>query len=91
MATPKVNSLADIKEACDANVGKRIHLRANRGRRKVIEADGVLEKTYPKVFVVRLDKSNAVRRMSYTYADVLTETVEITFHDDDEAVGAVGS
>lgn len=89
LAAPNVNALDEIKRNLEANVGKRIHLRANRGRRKVVEADGVLEKTYPKVFVVRLDKSSAVKRMSYSYADVLTETVELTFED--EQIGAVGS
>lgn len=59
-------------------MGQRVKLRANRGRKKVIEAEGVLEKTYPKVFVVKLDQESAVRRMSYSYVDVLTETVELT-------------
>ncbi len=89
LAAPNVNALDEIKRSLEANVGKKIHLRANRGRRKVVEADGVLENTYPKVFVVKLDKDNAVKRMSYTYADVLTETVELSF--DEEAIGAVGS
>lgn len=74
----KGNVLDQIKLDLEACIGKRIKLRANRGRKKVVEAEGVLEKTYPKVFVVRLDKSNSVKRMSYTYADVLTETVELT-------------
>jgi len=37
-----------------------------------------LAETYPKLFVVHLDQSNAVRRRSYTYADVLTDNVQIT-------------
>jgi uncharacterized protein Veg len=46
-----------------------------------MEAEGILERTYPNVFVVYLDKQNAVRRVSYTYADVLTETVELMIGD----------
>jgi uncharacterized protein Veg len=46
-----------------------------------MEAKGILEKTYPNLFVVRLDDGSPVQRMSYTYADVLTETVEIKFDD----------
>ena len=82
------NSLERIRQDLEACIGKRVKLRANRGRRKVIEAEGILEQTYPKVFVVKLDKHNAVKRMSYTYADVLTSTVEITV--DDERIGVAG-
>lgn len=87
--TRNTSSLEDIRRNLEAHVGKKVHLKANRGRRKVIEAEGVLENTYPKVFVVRLDKKSPVRRMSYTYADVLTETVELTI--DDQQVGVAGS
>ncbi len=77
----KENVLDQIKLDLDACIGKRIKLKANRGRKKVIEAEGVLESTYPKVFVVRLDSSSSVQRMSYTYVDILTETVELTVED----------
>lgn len=79
MAT--ANILDQIKLDLDACIGKRIKLRANKGRKKVVEAEGILESTYPKVFVVKLDKANAVKRMSYSYADVLTETVELSIDD----------
>ena len=79
--TAKKNALDQIKQDLESCVGKRVKLRANRGRRKVIEAEGVLEKTYPKVFVVKLGSDSAVRRMSYSYADVLTSTVELTVED----------
>ncbi len=74
----KINPLDQIKLNLEACIGKKIKLKANKGRKKIIEAEGVLENTYPKVFVVKLDKSSAVKRMSYTYADILTETVELT-------------
>jgi len=58
-------------------------LRANGGRRKTIERSGILAETYPSVFVVELDQDeNAFERVSYSYADILTKTVQITFFDD---------
>lgn len=76
-------SLREIKKALDSNLGKRLMLRANGGRRKTIERSGVLAETYPSVFVIELDQDqNAFERVSYSYADVLTETVQITFYDD---------
>lgn len=86
MLVAKRNALDQIKQDIESCVGKAVRLRANRGRRKVIEAEGVIEQTYPKVFVIKLDKGSAVKRMSYTYADVLTETVELTV--DNHRVGA---
>lgn len=76
-------AIKEIKQYLDASVGKRIKLKANRGRKKVIERSGVLEQTYPHIFVVKLDeKRNQTRRVSYSYADVLTETVELTIYKD---------
>ncbi|MDP4085438.1 MAG: Veg family protein [Bacillota bacterium] len=76
-------TLADIKLALDSNLGKRLLLKANGGRRKTIERSGVLAETYPSVFVIELDQdANAFERVSYSYADVLTETVQITFFED---------
>lgn len=72
------NVLDKIREDLDSFVGKPVKLRANQGRRKILEAEGVLEQTYPRVFVVRIDDDpRSVKRMSYTYADVLTSTVEV--------------
>ncbi|MDI9484864.1 MAG: Veg family protein [Bacillota bacterium] len=76
-----VNSLQQIKLDLEASVGKRVKLRANRGRKKIIEAEGVIESTYPKLFVVKLDASHSLERLSYTYADVLTKTVEVMVDD----------
>lgn len=76
-------SLQEIKKVLDSNLGKRLLLRANGGRRKTIERSGVLAETYPSVFVVKLDRDrHAFDRVSYSYADILTETVQITFYDD---------
>ncbi|MGJ7923163.1 biofilm formation stimulator Veg [Neobacillus sp. LXY-4] len=76
-------TLADIKKSLDSNLGKRLMLKANGGRRKTIERSGVLAETYPSVFVIELDQEeNAFERVSYSYADILTETVQITFYED---------
>jgi uncharacterized protein Veg len=73
-------TLADIKLALDSNLGNRLLLKANGGRRKTVERFGTLAETYPAVFVIELDQEeNAFERVSYSYADVLTETVQLTF------------
>jgi len=88
--TEEMNTLQRIKLDLESSVGKKVKLRANRGRKRIAEAEGVIENTYPKIFVVKLDEGHSVKRMSYTYADVLTRTVELTVDDniigDSEAV-----
>lgn len=76
-------TLLEIKDELDANIGKRIIIRANGGRRKTIERSGLLEETYPSVFIVKLDQDqHAFERVSYSYTDILTETVELTVCED---------
>ncbi|OZU89519.1 ABC transporter permease [Virgibacillus indicus] len=76
-------TLFEIKQGLESHVGKRLKLKANGGRRKTIIRSGVLAETYPSVFIVELDQDeNAFERVSYSYADVLTETVELNFADD---------
>lgn len=75
-------TLSEIKQSLDGQIGKRLTLKANGGRRKTIERSGVLAETYPSVFIVELDQEqNAFERVSYSYADVLTETVELSFNE----------
>ncbi|MGO4890199.1 biofilm formation stimulator Veg [Anaerobacillus sp. MEB173] len=78
-------TLIDIKRTLDENIGKRITIKANGGRRKTIERSGFIEETYPSVFIIKLDEDqNAFERVSYSYADVLTSTVELTVCEDQD-------
>lgn len=78
--------LADIKRDLEPLVGNKIKLRANRGRKKVIEKTGVLESIYPNIFVVRLDEKQVERRVSFSYADILTDAVQLTVFKGDEDI-----
>lgn len=81
------NALHDIKNSLDGIIGERVLLRANGGRRRTIERTGVLEETYPSVFVVKLDPPDgSFKRVSYSYADLLTETVELMVYKDGDNV-----
>lgn len=86
MAKRKVNReiIDEIREDIESYLGERVKVKANKGRRRVEEREGTLENIYPNLFVVRLDEDQHHRRISFTYADVLTEVVEVTVHADDE-------
>ncbi|MGM9987013.1 MAG: Veg family protein [Bacillaceae bacterium] len=77
--------LNEIKDALHSNVGRRLLLKANSGRKKTIEKLGVLSETYPAVFIVQLEQvDNSFERLSFSYADVLTETVQLHFFDENQ-------
>ena len=90
MAAAK-NPLGQIRKNLEFHVGEEIKLRANRGRRKTLEKKGVLESTYPSIFVVRIEEETYKQRLSFSYADVLTETVQLTFQDSDEKEEAISA
>jgi uncharacterized protein Veg len=73
-------ALEAIREQLDSHLGERIMVRASEGRRRVFEREGVLEKTYPSIFVVRFQDEDR-RHMSWSYIDVLTDAVEIKFDE----------
>jgi uncharacterized protein Veg len=72
------NVLATIKKDIEEHVGERVTLKANGGRRKILVNNGVIEKTYPSIFVIRLENDTR-RTVTYSYSDVLTKTVQIVF------------
>ncbi len=70
-----------IRSSLERKVGRRVRLIARRGKRKLVIKKGVLESTYPCVFVVRLEgadgETGRCGRVSFSYTDILTRTVEL--------------
>ena len=76
---PQIEVVNKIKTELQLCVGVRMKIKANMGRCKIIERLGVLEETHPNLFVIKVEeKRNRSRRVSYSYADVLTKTVELS-------------
>ncbi len=68
-----------IRTDLEGLMGTRMRLKANMGRSKILEREGVLEQTHPSLFVVRVEeKRDRTARVSYSYVDVLTGTVELS-------------
>lgn len=74
-----------IRSDLESLMGTRMRLRANMGRSKIVEREGILEQTHPSLFVVKVEeKRDRTARVSYSYVDVLTGTVELTHCDSGE-------
>lgn len=59
-------------------VGDQMQLKANLGRSKMIEAVGTLVEAHPKLFILKVNEGERDRRLSYSYADLLTKTVSLS-------------
>jgi len=71
-------SICTIREKINELVGKNIYMEVCRGRKQVKKYNGVVENTFPSVFVVRLtDSGQVVSSLSYSYSDVLCGDVVI--------------
>ncbi|CCK23648.1 Protein veg [Lacticaseibacillus paracasei] len=79
-------TLASIKRKLDGKIGENLTVVAQAGRKKVTRRRGTLKETYPAIFVVDLDQDeNAFERVSYSYADLLTKSIQITFEGEEKA------
>ncbi len=59
--------------------GQTLKIRANMGRSKIVDCEGVLTQVHPSLFIVEVHgKRGRVTRQSYQYVDVLTGMVELT-------------
>ena len=75
-------SILDIKNSIDCHLEIVLYLKPTVVE-KTIERCGVLKETYPSVFIVELDRDkHNFERVSYTYTDVLTENVQVSFEED---------
>ncbi|MCL1799412.1 MAG: Veg family protein [Eggerthellaceae bacterium] len=68
-----------IRDTLHDFVGKRLKVRANMGRSKIVESEGVLTQVHPQLFIMEVDrKRGRTARQSYQYVDVLTGMVELS-------------
>ena len=75
-------TLDQIKEEVKSNVGRKAKVVFNGTRNRVEKYDAVIVETYPFVFVMELiDDNQSVEKKSFSYSDVLTNTIELDFGD----------
>lgn len=72
--------ITEVRRRVDAYVGSKVLVKANKGRKRIVIKQGVLESTYPSIFVVKVQNElqNTYRTVSYSYTDILTNNVELS-------------
>ena len=81
-----VATIEQIRARMEPLVGSRVRLKANRGRNRIVENEGILDSLYPNIFVIRLNDKRTERCVSYSYSDLLTSTVELQLCEEASAV-----
>lgn len=75
----------NIHETLATYTGRRLRIRANMGRSKIIVREGVLTQAHNSLFIVETEEKRGRKaRQSYQYVDVLTGTVELTNPEDEQ-------
>jgi uncharacterized protein Veg len=60
-------------------IGSKVQLETNKGRHKSVVSMGIVSNVYPSIFTIQLNEGpDPSRKLSFSYTDVLTNTVEIT-------------
>ncbi|MDF2523236.1 MAG: hypothetical protein K0R31_877 [Clostridiales bacterium] len=81
------SDLFQIKKDIENCIGEKVQLKANKGRKKAFIREGVLENTYPSIFIVKFENDyETTRRVSYSYTDILTKAVELVVCKDDKKI-----
>ena len=79
--------LVQIKRDIETCVGHRVQLKANKGRKKSFIREGIIEQSYPSIFVIRFENEyDMTRRVSYSYIDVLTNAIELVVCSDNRKI-----
>ncbi|MFW6281553.1 MAG: Veg family protein [bacterium] len=81
------NVLTEIRDNVNSFVGQEVMIKANRGRRKSLEKEGIIETTHQNIFVVKIKDNRQIRRISYSYADLLTDNVELMLKSEKQKIG----
>ena len=70
------DSLLKIKKEVETYIGQEILVKANVGRNKCVCRRGVVDSTYPNLFVVK--ESQTDNKLSYSYADLVTNNLQLS-------------
>lgn len=78
------DALIKVKQDVEGFIGQDILVKANVGRNKCICRRGTIDSTYPNLFVFKEAETDS--KLSYSYADLVTNMLEISFPNGESAI-----
>lgn len=83
----QANLVNEIRTELMSRLNTRLKVRANMGRSKIVECEGILMQAHPSLFILEIDRKRGRKaRQSYQYVDVLTGMVELFDVESGESV-----
>lgn len=80
-------TMTQIRRNIEGCVGKRVLLRTDKGRKRGKQREGILVEAYSNVFVVMIEDGFCPsRKVSFSYSDVLTDSVEVTLYGQEHPI-----
>lgn len=69
-----------VRKQIDKYIGSKVLIKANKGRKRIVIKEGVLQSTYPSIFIVKVQNENqgSFRNVSYSYTDIIINNVELS-------------
>lgn len=74
-------TVENIRKCMETKVGRKVKITTKEGRQHFVVRKGIIEQTYPSVFVVNFDGKDETcekNRISFSYTDLLTHSIEMT-------------
>lgn len=71
--------ISKLRDYISDRIGDKVKVKVDLGRKRIKENVGVIEKTHNNVFTVKVNDETE-RRLSYSYKDIITKSVELTMH-----------
>lgn len=76
-----------VRKQIDRYIGSTVLIKTYKGRKKFEINEGVLQSTYPSIFVVNVhnEDQDTYRTVSYMYSDLITNEVELSISKQKES------
>lgn len=74
--------LFQIRQHITKYIGTKVKLESNKRHNKSVINEGIIANVYPSIFTIELHEGkNPLRTVSYSYTDILTNSVELTLYE----------
>jgi len=70
-----------IKNKLNDHIGEKVRIKFNIGRNRTEEYDAIIKELYKCIFVVQINEGENKLTKSFTYSDIITKTIRITFDE----------
>ncbi len=72
-----VTSIDEIKGDINSLMGFPLKISVNKGRKKIVRYDGLIECVFPQVFTLKILDNKNVNMLSFSYSDVICGDIKL--------------